>query len=168
MEVEIREVTSREAEDVTDLIVRFREEHSRLLGGSKAVEREEVSNEVMATLKAEDKGYFVAVIEGEVVGYRSWEFRDEFYFTQELFVMPDYRQEGIAKALIRRLEDWLEERGQNIACIKCVPQNVAMINLARSEGYKILNQIELRKHLADELPEPRSEENALGYRWDIL
>jgi len=168
MKIEIKEATTRKAEDIADLVVKFREEHSRLLGGGKTVEREEISDEVMSTLKAEDEGFFVAVADGEVVGYRSWELRDEFYFTQELFVVPAYRQEGIAKALIRRLEDWLRKQGQNIACIRCVPQNVAMINLARSEGYKILNQIELRKHLTDETPEPRSEDNALGYRWDIL
>lgn len=56
----------------------------------------------------------------------------------------------------------------NISCINCMPQNVAMINLARSEGYKILNQIELRKNLTDEAPEPRGERKTLDYRWEIL
>lgn len=168
MEIEIKEATAHRAEDVTDLVVRFREEHSRLLGGDKTVEREEVSDEVMSTLKNEDEGFFIAVADGEVVGYRSWELRDEFYFTKELFVVPSYRREGIAKALIRRMEDWLGERGQNVACIKCAPQNVAMISLARSEGYKILNQIELRKNMTDETLKPRGEGKALGYRWEIL
>lgn len=168
MEVKIKEATENEAEQVTDLVVQFREEHSRLVGGEKSVEREEISDEIGSVLKNEDEGVFVALIDGKVVGYRSWELRDEFYFTKELFVAPDYRREGIAKALIRRMEEWLQEQGQDIACISCVPQNVAMLGLARSEGYEILNQVELRKNLTDQPPDPRSEGHALGYRWKIL
>lgn len=38
MEIKIKEATETEAEQVTELVVQFREEHSRLVGGEKMVE----------------------------------------------------------------------------------------------------------------------------------
>ena len=168
MKITIRAAERGDLRAITDMVVKFREEHSRLIGGDKSVDRKEISEEVKAGLENKGSGYFLAEIDGEVVGYRSWEYRDDFYFTKELFVEPDYRRKGVARELIGRMEEWLREQGQEIGCISCVPGNIAMIELARSEGYEILNQIELRKDLTEEGPDPRGKREALGYEWDVL
>ncbi len=169
MKITIREANSRDLKDLTGLVKKFQEEHSRLLGGNSTVERQEISKEVRSNLQEESRGYFLAQTPKEkLIGYRSWEHRDDYYFTKELFVRPDYRREGVARKLIRTMEEWLLKRGQHSACISCVPQNLAMIQLARSEGYQILNQIEMRKNLSEDTPKPNEEREALGYSWEIF
>ena len=78
------------------------------------------------------------------------------------------RRQGVAKELVRHIEQWVLGKGQDIACISCTPQNVAMMTLARSEGYDILNMIEMRKNLTDDAREPRSETEAVGLKWKVL
>jgi GNAT superfamily N-acetyltransferase len=77
------------------------------------------------------------------------------------------RRKGVARILIRHFEEWVKEKGQDIACISCTPHNLAMIMLARSEGYEILNMIEMRKNLTEK-EKPRGEVEALGFKWKIL
>ena len=77
-------------------------------------------------------------------------------------------RQGVAKELVRYFEQWVLSKGQDIACISCAPQNVAMMTLARSEGYEILNTIEMRKALTGDAREPRSETKAVGLKWKIL
>jgi len=169
MRVKVRQAVGDELDSLAEMVIDFREEHSRLIGGDKIVDREEVLEEVRRRLSDKQTGYFVAVSPEEgIVGYRSWEHRDDFYFTKELFVKPDWRRRGVAKEIIEKMESWLVDKGQDMACISCVPQNIAMIELARSEGYKVLNRIELRKELAGDGTDARDRERALGYEWDIL
>jgi len=169
MEISIREARSRDEEELAKLVVEFRDEHSRLLNGNSTAEYREILKEVRSDLQEETRGYFVAESsKKELIGYRSWEYRDDYYFTKELFVHPDHRREGVARELIRTMEEWLLEQGQHSACISCVPQNLAMIQLARSEGYNILNQIEMRKNLSEKPPESSGKREALGYRWEVF
>lgn len=169
MKITVEEASTEDLEELTNLVVSFREEHSRLLGGNRTAERREISTEVRSNLRDDSRGYFLArSSKGELIGYRSWEYRDDYFFTKELFVHPGHRREGVARKLIRAMEEWLLERGQHSACISCVPQNLAMIQLARSEGYEILNQIEMRKNLSEETPDPGDEREALSYSWKIF
>ncbi|MFP4136708.1 MAG: N-acetyltransferase family protein [Candidatus Acetothermia bacterium] len=168
METRIRKARKADIPELAELLKLFREEHSRLIGGDKTVDTKETLKETKTNIEKTARGYFVAELDdGRLIGYRSWELRDEYYFTKELFVKQKYRREGVARKLIRELEDWLKKRDQDSACISCVPQNLAMINLARSEGYTILNQIELRKNLTEDPAEPNEKRNALGYSWEI-
>ncbi|MEF8725886.1 MAG: GNAT family N-acetyltransferase [Candidatus Bipolaricaulota bacterium] len=169
MEISIREAKLEDGEELAKLVVQFRDEHSRLLNGNCTAELQDVLQEVRSNLQKESSGYFVAEpSKNQLIGYRSWEYRDGYYFTKELFVRPDYRKEGVARELIRTMEEWLLEQGQHSACISCVPQNLVMIQLARSEGYKIFNRIEMRKNLSEKSPEPSDKLEALGYRWEVF
>lgn len=169
MKTTIREAKSGDLEELAGLVKKFQEEHSRLLGETSTVEYQEISKEVRSNFQEESRGYFLAQTSKEkLIGYRSWEHRDDYYFTKELFVHPDYRREGVARKLIRTMEEWFLKKGQHSACISCAPQNMAMIQLARSEGYKILNLIEIRKNLSEDTPETNEEREALGYSWEIF
>ena len=74
-------------------------------------------------------------LNGTLVGFRRWVLQEGFYFTREMYVVADRRRQGIAGLLIRSFEEWLLDRGQDIACISIVPGNSAMIGLARAVGY---------------------------------
>lgn len=174
METKIRPATEEDEGALTDLMLDFKEEHSRMIGGEKDMEPETARKEVRTRLKCQDEGYFVAVPKEpkreqcNLLGFRRWKYEEDFYFSKTLYVRPEARRSGVARALIRHFEDWLVDKGQEIACITCTPHNVAMINLARSEGYDILNTVELRKNLTSKPPEPRKEKEALGLNWKVL
>ena len=170
MHVTIREATLEDVERLAPLVQGFWQEHNEMLGGpGEYCTLEEAREEAQKYLSREATGYFVAVdSSGRVVGFRRWELHDDFYFTRELYVVPEMRRKGVARALIRHFERWVLEKGQGIACIACTPHNVAMIRLARSEGYDILNTLELRKNLTDRMPKPQGEVEALGLKWKIL
>ena len=140
-----------------------------MLGGKGNFTPEDAVNEARKYLNRKDMGYFVAVdSSNRLVGFRRWELHDDFYFTRELYVVPDMRQKGVARELIRHFEKWVQKRGQDIACISCIPHNIAMITLACSEGYDILNMIEMRKNLTKDSSPPRSKIKALGLKWKKL
>ena len=170
MRVIVREATREDLERLAPLVQGFWQEHSEMLGGpGEYCTPEEAREEVQKYLSREDTGYFVAVYSsGRFVGFRRWELHDDFYFTRELYVIPEVRRQGVARALIRHFEQWVLKKGQEIACISCTPHNVAMIQLARSEGYGILNTLELRKNLTERMRKPQGEVEALGLKWKIL
>ncbi len=169
MKVKILEATKDHILALSHLVHAFWNEHASLLGRKSSVTLKDAEREVRKYLEMENAGYFIAVDNGEkIVGFRRWELHEDFYWTRELYVIPEMRMKGVARALIRHFEKWVLERGQDIACISCIPHNVAMIMLARSEGYDILNMIEMRKNLTDNQPEPRGEVEALGLKWKII
>ena len=169
MELEIREATEDDISELAKLVCEFWKEHTQLLGGEEEFTLEDCEKEARKYITMENAGYFLAIgSDGKIVGFRRWELHDDFYWTRELYVVPEMRRKGVARALIRHFENWLLEKGQKIACISCIPHNIAMIMLARSEGYEILNMIEMRKNLTGDVPKPRSEVEALGLKWKIL
>jgi len=169
MGVLIREATDNDRDDLTRLLLDFRNEHSRMIGGEGSVTLDEAADEVQENLGRQDTGYCVALDSASkrLFGFRRWELHDEFYFTRELYVIPDMRGQGVARELIRHFEQWVCEKGQDYACISCTPHNVAMMILARSEGYQILNMIEVAKHLGENPATPRSQTEAVGLKWKV-
>ena len=166
----IREAIRDDTDDLARLLLAFRNEHSRMIGGKGSFTLDQAREEVKGNLGRKDSGYFAALdsSSNELVGFRRWELHEGFYFTGELYVIPSMRRQGVAKELVRYFEQWVLGKGQDIACISCVPQNAAMMTLARSQGYEILNTIEMRKALTDDAREPRGETKAVGLKWKTL
>jgi ribosomal protein S18 acetylase RimI-like enzyme len=166
--VEVREATEQDVTELSGMLAEFRIEHSRMIGGTAEYKLEYALEDVRKHFAQDGAGYFVVEDDsGRLLGFRRWELSDGFYFTREMYVVPDARGRGVAKALIRHFEHQLREKGQDVACISCTPHNVAMIELARAEGYTILNTIEMRKNLVGDM-KTRGEARALEWRWDIL
>lgn len=166
----IREALRGDVDKLARLLLAFRTEHSQMIGGKGSFTLDQAREEVKENLHRQDSGYFIALdsSSNQLVGFRRWELHDGFYFTRELYVIPDMRRQGVAKELVRHFEQWVLGKAQDIACISCTPHNVAMMRLARSEGYRILNMIEMRKDLIDDAGEPRSETEAMGLKWKVL
>lgn len=170
MPIMIREALRDDADDLARLLLAFRNEHSQMIGGNGSFTLAQATEEVQGNLGRQDSGYFVALDSpsNQLVGFRRWELHENFYFTGELYVIPGMRRQGVAKELVHYFEQWVLIKGQDTACISCAPQNVAMMTLARSEGYEILNTIEMRKALTDDAREPRGETKAVGLKWKVL
>jgi len=165
--VTIREAQTDDLEAIWPLVQAFRDEHGEMLGAGIRSTREQAIEEARSNLESASAGYILAFDSGQrVVGFRRWELHEGFYFTRELYVVPDMRRRDVARRLIRFFEQWLLDKGQDIACISTVPANRRMIELARSEGYDVLNMVELRKDLIPS-DRKRTEVDALGWKWRI-
>jgi len=168
MRIRVREASKADAKILSKLVADFWDEHSRMLGGRATPAPTGALSRVRGYLVGENTGYLVALdSDNRRLGFRRWEYVDGFYFPRELYVVPGMRGRGAARELIRRFEEWLKDKGQDIACISCTPHNAAMISLARSEGYRILNTIEMRKNLTGDQPQPKAEREALGFTWKV-
>lgn len=150
------------------LIRGFWNEHRQTAGYEPSWTLDKAEKEFNRYIENEGSGIFVAKdSENKIVGFRSWELNNDFYFTRELYVIPEMRRKGIAKKLIKHFEVWLKEKGQDKACIWITPRNKAMIELARSLGYGVLNMIEICKPFEWREANPPGEAEALGKKWRI-
>jgi len=167
MEYKIQQATRGDIEELSLLLKAFRNEHSSLLGGKTEYTLQEAQEEVKSVLESPACGYLIIESDGEMAGFRRWELHEGFYFTREMYVREDMRGRGFSKAMIRHFETWARKEGQDIACISSIPANDPMIDIARSEGYDILNTIEMRKDLKDR-NRTYNTVNALGRIWNIM
>ncbi|MFO8062147.1 MAG: GNAT family N-acetyltransferase, partial [bacterium] len=167
MEYKIQQATTRDIEGLSLLLKAFRNEHSLLLSSNREYTLKEAQEEVKSVLEDPACGYFIIESDGEMAGFRRWELHEGFYFTREMYVREDMRGRGLAKAMIRHFENWVKNNGQGIACISCIPVNDPMIDIARSEGYDILNTIEMRKDLKGR-NKAYNTVSALGRIWNVI
>lgn len=79
--------------------------------------------------------YFVALADGQVVAYiGGWLIIDQLHITN-LAVAPDYRQKGIAMALLDRILEYSWQEGIREATLEVRVSNNSAINLYRKKGF---------------------------------
>lgn len=166
-DIKIREATEGDREELLPLIRDFWNENRYSAGYEANRTLENAEEEFNKYMNKEEAGIFLAEDDNRIVGFRSWEIQDGFYFSRELFVIPELRRKGVARKLIHHFEIWLQEKNQDKACVWVTPRNEAMIELARSEGYDVLNMIELCKPFEWSIEDPPGEAEALGRKWRI-
>lgn len=91
-------------------------------------------------------GCYVAKFRDEMVGSVSvWNISDERGATENIFVIPGYRRQNIARELIATAFEELKERGMKIATLSVAGRNLPAIRLYLSCGYSLYyNLLELR------------------------
>ena len=83
------------------------------------------------------RGAFVAVADGDVVGYigghltRRYDCDGEL---QYLYVSPSYRRAGVATGLLDRLARWFERNQARRVCVDVVPENSAARSFYSQHG----------------------------------
>ena len=89
---------------------------------------------------------FVATCNSEVVGAISvWNITDKRAATENIFVIPSYRRNNIARELIATAFDELKGRGMEIATLSMSGTNLSAMKLYLSCGYSLYyNLIEMQ------------------------
>lgn len=81
--------------------------------------------------------YFVAKVDGKVVGYGGvWIVVDEGHITN-IAVHPDYRGQGIGEAIVKSLIALAKEHNITSITLEVRPTNTAALNLYKKFGFKV-------------------------------
>lgn len=78
-----------------------------------------VGNYQSIGLVAEDEGVIVGGLLGFVDPYAD----EDFFYVSEIFVVPEYKKQGIGRNLIRKLEEKIKERGISVVQLMSIEPN---------------------------------------------
>jgi GNAT superfamily N-acetyltransferase len=152
--IRIRSYTQEDLPGLVPLFRDFYTLHRQFLGGTEPLADAE-AQEIVLEATSQVQSWLIAAEEGEtgqLVGFARWEERDGAFFGRELFVRPEYRDQGIGTHLQEEVERHVREAGGDAFFISVVPHNRHMLAFAHRRGYDTLNTVELRKELAGEQP----------------
>ena len=78
-----------------------------------------VGNYQSIGLAAEDEGVIVGGLLGFVDPYAD----EDFFYVSEIFVVPEYKKQGIGRNLIRKLEEEINKRGISVVQLMSIEPN---------------------------------------------
>ena len=78
-----------------------------------------VGNYQSIGLAAEEEGVIVGGLLGFVDPYAD----EDFFYVSEIFVVPEYKKQGIGRNLIRKLEEEIKERGISVVQLMSIEPN---------------------------------------------
>jgi GNAT superfamily N-acetyltransferase len=162
----------RAADDLRGLVPLFRgffTLHRQFLGNTDPLTEGQAAEMVRESLGQPQSWTIVAEEEdsGRLVGFARWEERDGAFFGRELFVLPEYRGQGIGTRLQKEVERRVREAGGDAFFVSIIPHNQQMLAFAYRRGYETLNTVELRKELRAEQPR-RGQLELLGLQFKVI
>lgn len=83
---------------------------------------------------------------------------------EDLFIIEGYRNKGIGKIAIQKLDELMIERGVVSMFVDVIPRNTSAIKLYRECGFDHLNIIQLRKNY-DERLNKKDDIEILGFNF---
>ena len=66
-------------------------------------------------------------------------------WVESIYVLPEFRRQGVAAALFRKAEELAAAYGEDTVYNFVHPNNNGIIEFLKSRGYTVLNLIEIRK-----------------------
>lgn len=111
----------------------------------KDVFTEEKLSEAAERIKniSNNSKYFVAELDGKIVGICRIFVREEYNQLQAIYVLPEYQQQGIGKMLWKKSLEFFDKHKKSIV-------QVATYNLKAIEFYKGLGFVDTGKRFSDE------------------
>jgi ribosomal protein S18 acetylase RimI-like enzyme len=153
--VRTRRASEDDREALTSLVAGFRVDLAALHGRQRSPDLEAAVREIR---EYERSGFPIVVAESErngLVGYLVCRVDKSVVWAESLFVVPEYRRQGIATVLYAEAERLASELGGDTVYNWVHPNNDAMIAFLRCRGYGVLNLIELRGARPGDTPTQR-------------
>ena len=147
--MELVKIEVMDADKIAPLAAAFRTQLKSYKGIQSQPDFDAGREEILEFLEA---GFPVYAVEesGVFVGYIVCRIDDPCLWVEHLYVREDYRRRGIATMLFNKAEEIAASLGENTVYNFVHPNNEKMIRFLRSNGYTVLNMIEIRKPYAGE------------------
>ena len=150
--VRIVSIDEKNAYVITYMTVNFRKELAKLKNQKSTADLEDAREEINYYLSRQYP-IFAASISGNYVGYAVCKVEDDVVWLESIYVRDEYRNRGIASALLRKCEEVGTEHGNDTLYVNIHPNNEKVIGMLNKNGYNVLNLIEVRKNYEGEKPE---------------
>lgn len=98
-------------------------------------------------LAVQRESFYVALIEGELVGTAMGGYDGNRGWLYYIVVHPEYRRQGIGTALVKRVEAGLVEKGCPKINLQVRATNVAVVEFYKTLGYTVEERISMGKRL---------------------
>ncbi len=149
--MKIRTFSSKDQSQVVQCIAEFRVEIALLKNKTTTLDMKAAEIELEEYL---GHGYpiFVAEVRAHISGYAICKVDDTVVWAEHLYVVPEFRRQGLASVLYSEVEKLAENLGGNTAYNWVHPNNDIIIAFLKKRGYSVLNLIEIRKPWKGETP----------------
>lgn len=130
----------------------FRKTLAKLKGNTVTADVDDMLEELRYYLK---RSYpiFAIADNGKYVAYGVCRIEDDVVWLESIYVRPEYRRKGIGKMLLDKAQNIATEHGNDTLYLYVHPNNDTMLNFLKTNGYDVLNLIEVRKAYPDEQPD---------------
>jgi len=146
------------------LVIEFRKYLSKLKNLDLVYDVDDALEELKSYLK---HGYpiFAITDNGKYIAYAVCRIEDRVVWLESIFVRSEYRHKGIGKMLLDKAQSIAEEYDNDTLYQYVHPNNHEMIRFLKTNGYDVLNLIEIRKPYRDENPESEYTIGEHSYRY---
>ncbi|MFP4000930.1 MAG: N-acetyltransferase family protein [Candidatus Natronoplasma sp.] len=146
MSVGIRKAAKEDLDEIVEMWYRLASKHQEMMRGYELSDdcRDNWRNFVEKGLDREGMCTFVAGKNGDLVGFLNVVIRERLGIFEErhvgmildVFVKEGKRDEGVGTDLTKRAEEWIKEKGVNIAVLTVSPENEKAVEFWEDSGYR--------------------------------
>ena len=151
MKIQLEEYTGQHKEQVVAWMADFFGFHEGLVRGSYTLTqvRCRLAEETLEEWLHQSGKVYVIDRDGEATGFLRIAFRGpNVAWIEDIFVAPQWRNQGVATRAIRAAEEIIKETpGYTAICMDVAPRNREALRLYQKLGYDTLSIVTLRKEL---------------------
>jgi len=162
-QLRIRLARTSDRSDLVRLIEEFRATLAQLRGRPCPAGSEAASQELAEYLQKDFSIYVAESMGGTMTGYLVCRVDGGVIWAESLYVMPEWRRQGVGSRLYACAEKLGQDLGGDTVYNWVDPDNDAIISFLAARGYTVLNLIELRRRRSGE--QARHRINVGPYRF---
>lgn len=163
--ISINEINDSLFLDTTKMITELMNYHRKLNNAPKEYWQTDEQSRVTLDEWIKQGSVYNIFLDNELVGFFYVRFGGQnVAWLEDLFIIEAYRNKGIGKIAMQKLDELMIERGVVSMFVDVIPRNTSAIKLYRECGFDHLNIIQLRKNY-DERLNKKDDIEILGFNF---
>lgn len=165
MKVRIFEFSDKTKKETVHMITELMNYHRRLTNVPKEYWQSDEQSELLLKEWVHEGTIYNIYLDNKVVGFLYVKFGgQEVAWLEDLFILDDYRQKGIGKTALERLDEIMIKKNIVAMFVDVIPRNTSALKLYKECGFDHLNIIQLRKNYNKKLDKEETVD-ILGYEF---
>lgn len=165
MNISINEINDSLFLDTTKMITELMNYHRKLNDAPKEYWQTDEQSRVTLDEWIKQGSVYNIFLDNDLVGFFYVRFGGQnVAWLEDLFIIEAYRNKGVGKIAMQKLDELMIERGVVSMFVDVIPRNTSAIKLYRECGFDHLNIIQLRKNY-DERLNKKDDIEILGFNF---